>query len=585
MKLPCKTIPEALIKAAEGSDAHRGYTFVSEDGKKETFYSFKELADQTARYAEALVQLGLAKGDRVGLIVSQNEDFVFSFLGAMYARLIPVPLSPPLNLGQLGLYLEQIKHILKASETDLLITVPQIKSVLGSLLGSTINKITTIDEINVSTDKLAFTMPAENDFAFIQFTSGSTAKPKGVGLTHKNIITNAHCIMNLGLHASEQDVGCAWLPLFHDMGLIGFVLSPLLTRTSVVFLPPLRFLKRPVEWLQMITRHRGTITFAPNFAFGLCTKRIDESELEGIDLSSLRVAGCGAEPIALATLEKFAHKFSAVGFQKKAFLPCYGLAESTLAVTFAGPENSLKGDYVSLESLTRESVAVPVKPGSSGEAIILCCGKPFEGHELRIYDFRGQICNERQVGEIVIRGPSVMSGYFDNKEATEEAIRDGWLYTGDLGYLQDGELYVCGRLKDLIIISGKNYYPMDLESTASEIEGVRKGNVVAFGIQEIGHSNERVVVCAETQNDSRSYSELEKKIRTKVLEVVGIKIDDVLMLKPGSLPKTSSGKLQRRLAQKLYLNGELGASKKGQGKLSLFILWTKSQWNFFKHRE
>jgi len=567
MQLSYKTMPETLIDAAAGSHADQGYIFISEDGENETFYSFKEIAHQAARYGHAFVRLGLIPGDRVGLILPQTDDFCFSFFGSMFARLIPVPLSPPLGVGQLGLYLEHIKHILKASEISLLITVPQIKRVLGSLLGGSLKKIVTFDEINVSPDELEFTPPNENDIVFIQFTSGSTARPKGVGLTHRNLIANAHCIMNLGVHATENDVACSWLPLFHDMGLIGFMLSPLLTRTSVVFLPTLRFLKRPVEWMQMITRHHGTITFAPNFAFGLCVKRIGKRDLEGIDLSSLRVAGCGAEPIELATLEKFAAKFSVVGFKKKAFLPCYGIAESTLAVTFTGLEETLKADCVSLKRLTREGLADPVQPGSPDAATIVCCGKPFAEHAVRITNHRGEACNEGEVGEIMLYGPSVMSGYYNNRKATEEVLEDGWLHTGDLGYLRDGELYICGRVKDLIIIAGKNYYPMDIEWTASKIEGVRKGNVVAFGVQNIGGSDEHVVVCAETKVDPVSFPELEKQIKARVREVLGLKLKDVVMLKPGTLPKTSSGKLQRNLAKKLYSNGDLSVSNKGQGRL------------------
>jgi fatty-acyl-CoA synthase len=584
MKLPCDTIPEAIINAATDSGTDQGYTFISENGKSETFYSFREIAENAARYGRALVELGLQKGDRLGIILPNSRDFGFCFFGAMHARLIAVPLSPPMSIGKLGFYLENIKHILKASEASVLITVPQIKRLLGSLLGGNLKKIVTLDKIDVAGDGLGFAPPNADDIAFIQFTSGSTARPKGVGLTHRNLISNAHCIMNLGLHVTERDVACSWLPLFHDMGLIGFMLSPFLTRTSAVFLPPLRFLKRPVEWLQMITRHRGTITFAPNFAYGLCTKRVAEHNMEGLDLSSLRVAGCGAEPIELATLEDFSRKFSAVKFQRRAFLPCYGIAESTLAVTFIGLDESFKADCVDLERLTGEGVAAPVAPDSAGAVKVVCCGKAFAEHEVRITDDNGQTCGEREVGEIVLRGPSVMQGYYNNRKATAEARKNGWLHTGDLGYLYEGELYVCGRIKDLIIISGKNYYPMDIEWAVSDIDGVRKGNVVAFGVQQIGHSYEHVVVCAETKNSPADYPKIEKNIKIRVREVLGLKLHDVVMLKPGTLPKTSSGKLQRNLSKKLYSSGDLGVSRKNQGKLGLLAHLTKSQWNFFKHR-
>ena len=571
-------IPQALLAAAERGSANRGYTFL--DGPGEKFLSYKDLYVRGAKLAAALSVAGVSPGGRVGLILPDNDRFVISFFGAMHGGFIPVPIAPPMNIGRLTPFLEHLRHVVKKSGMSLIITSPRIKSLLGSLIGGTLKQVCTFDELRSESESPA--EPAawkEADCAFLQFTSGSTAQPKGVSLSHGNLSANVHCIMNEGLKVNSEDVGCSWLPLFHDMGLIGFVISPVLTETPIVLASPLLFVKNPASWLQLISKHRASISFGPNFAYGLCTKRVKEAELHGVDLSSWRIAGCGAEPIQAATLEHFARRFAAHGFRADAFVPSYGLAESTVAVTFSSPGTSLKIDQVNLTVLAEQRTAVSTE-SAQGAVRLVSCGSPFTGHELAIRGADGSAMNEREVGEIFLRGPSVMQGYYEDAGATGEAIQGGWLRTGDLGYMHQGELYICGRSKEVIIVSGRNYYPNDLEFALADIEGIRKGNVVAFGIADVVHGEEHVIVCAETRSGPDEYPEIEKAVVSQILQSFGIRVNQVVLLEANSLPKTSSGKLQRTKTKQLYLDGMLVRQNAGDEKLNFVKHWAVSQWNY-----
>jgi fatty-acyl-CoA synthase len=350
-----------------------------------------------------------------------------------------------------------------------------------------------------------------DDVAFLQFTSGSTSRPKGVTLTHANLMANIAAIgaAQGGLDITGEAYGVSWLPLYHDMGLIGFVFTPVVHRArGIRFISPLMFLKRPSIWLRQISECRGTITFAPNFAYGLCTTRVKEAELTGVDLSSLVIAGCGAEPIQAATLRAFADRYAAYGFRSAAFLPTYGMAEHSLAVSFIDKHADFVADRIDAASLAQKTAA-PAREGEPAASVV-GCGRPFAGHGLRIVDAAGRSLPDREVGQILLQGPSVMQGYWNDPERTAEALRGGWLATGDLGYTVDGELFVCGRMKDLIIVHGRNYHPQDIEWQASQVEGVRRGNVIAFGVQPHGEDRERVVVAAEVRQLPEDPAEQEK---------------------------------------------------------------------------
>ncbi|MDH5490684.1 MAG: fatty acyl-AMP ligase, partial [Myxococcales bacterium] len=391
------------------------------------------------------------------------------------------------------------------------------------------------------------------DICFLQFTSGSTSRPKGVMVSHANLVANAQAFLGPeGLDRREEDKGVSWLPLFHDMGLIGFVLGTLICDIPVVLLPTETFARSPRLWLETIAKHRGTITYAPNFAYQLVTKRVKDKELADLDLSSLRIAGCGAEPIRAQTLLDFAEKFAPAGFDSKALLPSYGMAEATLAITFHPRGTEMVVDRVDAETM-KTGLAAPASAQSQSALELVGNGRTFPGHEIAIVDDEGQPLGERRIGQVVARGPSITSGYFENPEATEESWREGWLQTGDLGYFADGHLFICGRIKDLIIVRGANHYPQDIEWVVGDMEGVRRGNVFAFGVIQDGV--ETLVLAAESVRADAE--RLRREIAERVVAEFGLAPAHVAMLPVGTLPKTSSGKAQRRRAMQMYEAGEL----------------------------
>jgi fatty-acyl-CoA synthase len=429
-----------------------------------------------------------------------------------------------------------------------LVTVPAIKAMLEEHLGAALAGGLRI----VLADELEGPLPERleppckvtpDDLAFLQFTSGSTRKPKGVMVSHHNLSHNAHAIMFDGLRATAADKGVSWLPLFHDMGLIGFVIAPLFALVQVMFLPTMNFIRRPSVWLDAIHRFRGSITFAPNFAYSLATRAVRESQAKEWDLSCLKALGCGAEPIRPDVVQAFLDRFAKSGLRPEALLPCYGLAEATLAVTFVGMDETLRVDRVEAEAMKRGE-ARPAYNGTPSLEVV-SCGRPFPGHELRIVDDEGNELGERAVGHVLLRGPSVTGGYFGDAEASAEVFKDGWLDTGDLGYLAAGELHVCGRAKDLIIVNGKNYYPQDIERIASEVHGIRQDQCVAFARAGADGSEECVLV-AEATKLSDDPGSISSAIKKRVRSELGVSVAEVVLIKRNTMPKTSSGKVRRR---------------------------------------
>ena len=559
-----RTIVTALEDAAAQAEPWRGFHFVGEEGAAEPFFSYAGAERASARYGGSLQSLGLRKGDRVALVLPEGDDFVFTLLGAMRAGLVPVPMYPPLGLGQLGGWLEGARHVVAKSGARALVTSPKIARMLGTVEAScpALKQIVTIDALRSSREALRPIKITLDDVALIQFTSGSTSRPKGVVLTHANVAANVEAINHAALGLGKDDVGVSWLPLYHDMGLIGFVLAPLYDRIPIVLLSPMTFLKRPVAWLRALSRHRGTISYAPNFAYALAQKRVRPADLEGLDLSAWRVAGCGAEPVRKATLDAFAKMLAPAKFSPKAFVASYGMAEATLAISFEAAGNGVREDVVHGPALWQEGVARPVSPDHPEAVSLTRCGHALPEHEVQIFALDDETSDkplpERAVGELRVRGPSIMLGYHDDRELTAGAFAGGWFRTGDLGYLAGGEIVPCGRAKELVIVNGRNFYPADLEHFASQVPGVRKGNVVAFGTQSPEGDRERVVVVLEstaTHPDERAQKTSE--VRQRIQEGLGLTVDDVVAVDAGVLPKTSSGKLQRLATRKLYVAGEL----------------------------
>ena len=586
-----RTVVQAIEDAAASTKT--GFRFLDESTDAEPFFTHGGIERASARYGGALQALGAKKGDRVALILPDNADFVFAFLGAIRAGLVPVPIYPPTGLGKLAGYLDNTLHIVARSGARLLFTTEEIKRMLGTIAvqAPDLSRVVAIETVRRMREELRPVKVTPSDVCFLQFTSGSTSRPKGVVLTHANLAANVRAIMELGLGARDSvDSGASWLPLYHDMGLIGFVIAPLYHVNTVTFLPPLLFLKRPARWLETLSRHRASISFGPNFAYALCVKRIKDSEVARLDLSSWRVAGCGAEPIRAENLRAFAHRFAPLGFSEKAFVCCYGMAESTLAISFSALGTGVQTDTVQGEALWEEGRAEPAGPTDPGATSIVRCGSAFPEHEIQVFatddEASERPLGDRQVGEIRLRGPSLMSGYFNEPELTREAFAGGWLKTGDLGYLASGEVYICGRSKEVIIVNGRNYYPQDLEWEASKVQGVRRGNVIAFGTMKPNHDRERVIICFETNLAGEVERTAQKgEVRRVVQQALGLTVDDVVPLGAGVLPKTSSGKLQRAKTRELYETGSLldRTSSREVDPLAVAKELAKSQLGYFRH--
>jgi fatty-acyl-CoA synthase len=533
----------------------RGYTFLNGKGPGEDLVlSFHELRREAMRRAAALEAQGLRKGDRLAMVLPDGPDFVPTFLGALWAGIVPVPLYPPLSLGKLDAFMEALITILNAAQPKAIVTDDRVAKILWSAIGK-VPSIEKVIEAKALASAPFVERPhapiADADIAFLQFTSGSTSTPKGVVVTHGSLAANCNAIVHDGLRAQrDRDIGVSWLPLYHDMGLIGFVLTPLIEQISIVYIPTLSFIKNATLWMETLSKYKATMTFAPNFAYALVTKRARPEQVARWDLSQMRVFGCGAEPINPETMRAFLKAMEPAGLKPQALLPCYGMAEATLAMAFVGMDDPLKTDRIDAQAYHAEKRA---RPAASGELLeTVCCGRTFPGHALSIQDESGALLPERAVGEICFQGPSVAAGYFNRPDATAESFRDGWLRTGDLGYLADGELYISGRLKDILIVNGRNYYPQRIEWLVDEIPGVRKGSAVVF--TRPGKSSEEIIVAAET----RAPEGLADQIKARISEEFQLSVSEVALVAPGSLPKTSSGKLQRRKTREQFLNGTLG---------------------------
>lgn len=562
------TLSEALRQLKDRTE--RGYVFVRPDGTERSC-TFKEIHTLAEKRAAQLHARGLQKGDRVCIAVPDPDEFVLSFLGAVMGGIVPVPISPQLSFKNIEGYHDTIAHIANASGASLLLTTTTTKQYVepAAPRAKDLRSVVTIDELLATDAPERVDVTIEpNDLAFLQFTSGSTSRPKGVMVTHRNLAWNSQCFMIDGLAKdSSFDKGVTWLPLFHDMGLIGFAIGTVFTDIPVVFIPTASFVRNPRVWLDKIHTHKGTITYAPNFAYQLVTKRIKDKDVAELDLSTLHRAGTGAEPIQARTMREFAAKLAPAKFDPRAFLPSYGMAEATLAITFVPRMTGVRTDEIEKAALESGEAkpADATKPTDKQE--LVNCGRPFPEHALAIVDEAGKKLGDRQVGQIITKGPSVSAGYYNEPELTAEAFKPGpdgdtWLYTGDLGYTVTGpdgvpEVFICGRLKDMIIIRGRNFYPNDLEWVVSELPSVRRGNVVAFSVDVDGPEgrSEQLIVCAEAfQSDAEA---LKQAIAEAILANFSLNTHEVAIVPQGTLPRTSSGKPQRRKTKQMYLDGTL----------------------------
>jgi fatty-acyl-CoA synthase len=504
-------------------------------------------ADLTAR--------GVRMGDRVALVLPTCPEFVECLFGVLCAGAIPVPLYPPVRLGRLEEYHSKTAAMLRAVDAALVVTDESIRRFLGAPVQLAAPRLGCVTASSLGVTNSLEIEVASDNVALIQFSSGTTHDPKPVALTHANLLSNLAAIERYILEdGTPNPVGVTWLPLYHDMGLIGNLLSAFYFPGKLVLLPPELFVTVPGAWLRAISRHRGTITAAPNFAFGLCLKRIRDDELDGVDLSSWRISLNGAEAVSPVVQRRFNERFARWGLRASALTPCYGMAEASLGVTFKPAGTSFRTLGVDAEKLARDGVVAP------GTKELVSVGRPLAGVEVEIRDAAGMSLPPGRVGHVFVRGPSVMAGYFARTDLTDQAIHDGWLDSGDLGFTEDGELFVCGRHKDIIVVRGANHAPEEFEAALESLPGVRTGCAVAVGFVPAGGDDEALAMLVESTTDAPST--LADDVALRVQERTRIRPAHVELLAPGTLPRTSSGKLRRREARTQWLAGTLSPPKK-----------------------
>ncbi len=548
--------------------------------------SHGKLFESASRIAAGLVSSGLQPGQTVAIMLPTCADFFSSFLGVMLAGGIAVPVYPPARANQLEQYIRRQSLILRSADVRFLISFDRVQAVAKVLASDlpSLREFVSAPELEERGRHLPPPEVEPADTFFIQYTSGSTGNPKGVALTHSNVLANIKGI-GWAVQANPSDVVVSWLPLYHDMGLIGSWLFSLYHGLPITVLSPIDFLVRPERWLWALSDSGGTLCPAPNFAFELCVRKIGDEAMDGVSLSKWRVAINAGEPVLPATLRKFSERFQPWGFDRRSFMPFYGLAESSVALTYPPYWRGPVVDRIDRTVFESEGRADLSGAGESREILeFVGNGKALPGHELRVVDNDGRDLPERFRGRIVFRGPSRTAGYFQNPQATREVLDDeGWLDSGDLGYIAGGELYVTGRLKDCIIKGGRNIIPQDVEMAVWEVDGVRKGCVAAFGSLDPESGTERLVVVAETRvTDAAGLKLVQQQVTESVAIKVGIPPDDVALVRPGTVPKTSSGKLQRLETRRLYDEGGLSAWRPAAPWVQMGRLWLRgnaSSWS------
>ena len=555
-----KTMVEALEWHVARNPDRPHVTVLQDENIVLATMTYGELSKAARAVAAGLIARDVVPGDRVALMLPTGTEFFAAFFGILYTGAVPVPIYPPMQLSQLEDYLRRQAGILRNAEARVLVTVPEALR-LGGLLRGLVSSLSAIESVgNLMSAPALVALPKLDDpaaTALIQYTSGSTGDPKGVVLSHANLLANIRAMFK-AIDATSAEVLLSWLPLYHDMGLIGAWLAPLYVGARCYIMSPLSFLAHPQSWLWASHRYRATISAAPNFAFELCLKQIDDADLSGLDLSSLRFVANGAEPVSIHTLRRFIERFSRYGFRSGAMAPVYGLAECAVALALPPPGREPVIDRVKREALSRRGVAEPASADDSNAIEIVACGRPVPGHEIRIVDDAGREVEERREGRLEFRGPSATSGYFRNEAKTRELFRDGWLDSGDRAYMANGDVFITGRIKDIIIRAGQHVYPQELEEAVGDIAGLIKGAVAAFGVTDPASGTERIVILAETaQADAAEWEALKARARTVVAGIVGSPPDDIVLVEPGTVPKTSSGKIRRAAAKEHYLAQQL----------------------------
>lgn len=554
-----KTLADALNWHMDIHPDRPHIRLYSDEGDGEII-TYRQLGDGAKAIAAGLQEKGLLPGDPVSIMLPTSREYFYTFMGILLAGGIPVPIYPPFRMNQLEDHLRRHSVILKNCGATMMVIIPEAKrfaQVLKAQVES-MHTLATVEELTSGHAAYTKFNPAANDIAFLQYTSGSTGNPKGVMLTHANLLANIHALGEV-VQVKSTDVIVSWLPLYHDMGLIGTWFSSLYYAAMLVVMSPLSFITRPQRWLKAIHRFRGTISAAPNFAYELCLKRLTDKDLEGIDLSSWRIACNGAEPVSPDTVENFCRKFEKYGFKRETMMPVYGLAECSVGLAFPPMDRGPLIDRIDRDVFVNTGHAVPSNESDDRVLRFVACGHPLPRHEVRIVDAAGLELPERYEGRLHFRGPSATSGYYHNAEETKKLFEGDWLDSGDMAYIAGGDIFITGRKKDIIIRAGRNIYPQELEEAVGKIAGIRKGNVVVFAAEDKINRTEKLVVMAETrEEDPEKQNALREHINTLAMDLVGTPADEVVLAPPGTVLKTSSGKIRRAGNRSLYLSGRIG---------------------------
>ncbi len=547
------TLADALDYAAAG-DA--GFNFYNLRGGLSEVLSYADLRTRARALARKLAAR-FVRGSRLALVAETSPEFLVAFFACQYAGLVPAPMPLPVNLGGKEGYLTQVRLMVAGAQASAAIGPLSIKDFLiDALAGATGVEVMSFEELNALADERDAVPSGPDETCYIQYSSGSTSAPKGVIGTQASVNANLHGITRHGLKLKPEDRAASWLPLYHDMGLIGFGLAPMYGQRSVDLIATSDFVRRPLLWLRLMSDNRATITYSPSFGYELSARRAAKAEEGAIDLSCLRVAGIGGDMVRPEALKLFAEAFGPVGFRATAFLPSYGMAEATLAITFTEIGDPIDIDHVDMRHYNRSGIAQPASAVTSPDHRrgFVLCGKPLPGHAVDVRGEDGATLKDREVGRIFIKGPSLTPGYFSDAEATARLYQGEWLDTGDMGYFLSGEIVITGRAKDLIIINGRNIWPQDIEWAVEKVDGVRQGGVAAFSVDD--GTGEKIVVVAERRGlSAEALSDLHREV-TKTIQTAAGAPATVILAKPHSMVLTSSGKLSRARVKQKYLAGE-----------------------------
>lgn len=559
-----QTLNEVLRWHAERTPQRPYITFYTGDDSTQTL-TFAELYNAATRVTGGLVERGVKPGQIIALMLPSGLEFFYAFYGILLAGAVPAPLYPPASRAQLEDHLRRQIGILDNAQAPILITVDEAKTYARLLQSQCpeLRELCSVDELQRS-EAVPPALLGPDALGLIQYTSGSTGQPKGVMLSHANLLANVRA-MGEAAAANSDDVFVSWLPLYHDMGLIGACLGSLYYGMQLILMSPLSFIARPLRWLHALHRHQGTLSAAPNFAYQLCATRLEAQDLEGLDLSHWRLAFNGAEPVHPDTLETFCQHFASTGFKSSSMTPVYGLAENAVGLAFPPLARGARIDAIARTRFTRQGIA---EPSDTPDALrFVSGGRALPRHEIRIVDEHDRVLPERNQGRLQFRGPSATAGYYRNAEATKNLLHGDWRDSGDYAYMVDSEVFITGRAKDLIIRAGRNIYPYELEQAVGDLDGIRKNAVAVFSTLGSG-DGEQLVVLAETRerNVERKLN-LQSQIEALALQLTGSRPDDIVLAPPRSVLKTSSGKIRRIECRQMYEQGafsEQGSQKGSQ---------------------